>query len=69
MNTERSKDQLYDEQFDIEWELYQKLGVLIEAEWDSNTLKQKVESLYKQYYNVRHEIFLIEEKEDHSHKT
>ena len=53
---DKRSDALYDEQFDLEWELYGKLRTLIDASWDSNTLKHQIESLLIQYEKVRNEI-------------
>lgn len=54
--TEKQEDQLYDELGDLEMEILPKLNTLINAEWDSNTLKTQIESLMKQYNTVMYEL-------------
>ena len=33
------EDQLCDSKFDLEYDIFEKLGSLIQAKWDSNSLK------------------------------
>ena len=63
---DKKESELYDEQFDIEWELYSKLDHLIGASWDSNTLKAEIEELMKQLDKVKGELWNIQ-KEDCPH--
>jgi len=44
----KQHDALNDEMFEVEWELLEKIGSLVDAEWDSPTLKSKIEELVKQ---------------------
>jgi len=47
---------LYDQYFDIEYELYMKLHTLIDASWDSNTLKLQIQKLLIEYDKIRCEL-------------
>lgn len=55
---------LYTEEFDIEWELFNKLYTLIDAKWDSDTLKVEIESLVKQRSKILDEQRKLDEKEN-----
>lgn len=59
---------LYDETFDIEWELYSKLRTLVDASWDSNTVKLQVEELLNQYEKAKHELHIYQDKNDAEEK-
>ncbi len=52
----KQEEALYNEKFDIEWDIFTKLDALIEAEWDSNTLKQRIVALLKQLHDIHHEL-------------
>ena len=56
MTTKKSVDNLLDEIFDIEKEILDIVDVLIEAEWDSNTLKQKIQLKMKERDQIEEEI-------------
>ena len=67
MKKNDKKDALFDEMFSLQDELHEKIGVLIKAKWDSNTLKLEIEKIYKQFKDIDYEIYLLEKDEDHSH--
>lgn len=52
----KQEEALYNEKFDIEWKIFTKLDALIETEWDSNTLKQKIIELLNQLHKIHHEL-------------
>ena len=52
----KREDQLTDEMFDIENELIQQAQYLVNAEWDSPTLKRKIELLLKKRYDITDEL-------------
>ena len=56
MTLKKSVDNLLDEIFDIEKEILDIVDVLIEAEWDSNTLKQKIQLKMKERDQIEEEI-------------
>lgn len=56
MDLKKKEDQLFNEKFDVEWEIINKIETLIDASWDSNTLKQQIETLVKQLDNLWGEI-------------
>ena len=61
MTKNEREDQLYDEKFDIEYELFFKLRTLINASWDSNTLKIKIKELLEQWEKVEDELIELHE--------
>ena len=65
MNFEKHKrhiDQLYEEKIQKQYELFAKLDTLIKAEWDSNTLKIRIEKLAKERDRLEEEINDLEEQ-------
>ena len=64
MTDERTEDQLFNEKFDVEWELWGKLHTLIDASWDSNTLKRQIEELLKQYDKLEEELHAFHDGSD-----
>jgi hypothetical protein len=63
MSTVESKEkQLYDDMYEIDIEILNKVTVLIAASWDSNTLKSEIETLMKSYDKVNDEINELETK-------
>ena len=56
MTTKKSVDNLFDEVWDVEAEILDIVDVLIEAEWDSNTLKQKIQLKMKERDQIEEEI-------------
>jgi len=58
----RSENNLYGEIVDINEDILDLLDILIQAEWDSNTLKQKIAVKMKEKEKVDIEIFEVENK-------
>ena len=56
MTNKKSIDNLFDEVWDVEAEILDIVDVLIEAEWDSNTLKQKIQLKMKERDKIEEEI-------------
>ena len=56
MTTKKSVDNLFDEVWDVEAEILDIVDVLIEAEWDSNTLKQKIQLKMKEREQMEDEL-------------
>ena len=56
MTNKKSIDNLLDEVWDVEAEILDIVDVLIEAEWDSNTLKQKIQLKMKERDQIEEEI-------------
>ena len=56
MANKKSVDNLFDEVWDVEAEILDIVDVLIEAEWDSNTLKQKIQLKMKERDQIEEEI-------------
>ncbi|MEC7711874.1 MAG: hypothetical protein VX415_01725 [Thermoproteota archaeon] len=56
MTNKKSIDNLFDEVWDVEAEILDIVDVLIEAEWDSNTLKQKIQLKMKERDQIEEEI-------------
>ena len=56
MTNKKSNDNLFDEVWDVEAEILDIVDVLIEAEWDSNTLKQKIQLKMKERDQIEEEI-------------
>ena len=56
MTNKKSVDNLFDEVWDVEAEILDIVDVLIEAEWDSNTLKQKIQLKMKERDQIEEEI-------------
>ena len=56
MTIKKSVENLLDEIFDIEAEILDIVDILIEAEWDSNTLKQKIQLKMKERDQIEEEI-------------
>ena len=56
MTNKKSIDNLFDEVWDVEAEILDVVDVLIEAEWDSNTLKQKIQLKMKERDQIEEEI-------------
>ena len=56
MTNKKYIDNLFDEVWDGEAEILDIVDVLIEAEWDSNTLKQKIQLKMKERDQIEEEI-------------
>ena len=52
----KREDQLTDEMFDVECDLIQKIQYIVNAEWDSPTLKRKIELLLKNHSDIYEEL-------------
>jgi len=52
----KREDQLTDEMFDVECDLIQKIQYIVNAEWDSPTLKRKIELLLKNHSDICEEL-------------
>jgi hypothetical protein len=52
----RQIDHLLDEEFDLNLEITYTLKILVEAQWDSNTLKVKLEELISQHDMIYSEL-------------
>ena len=64
MKTEQKHDQLMDENYEMEVEIFDKLETLIDAKWDANTLKLEIEKLVRQRNKVWGEIFELDDKQN-----
>jgi len=60
MNQKQKEDALFGEMVDIEYEIADQLRTLIHAEWDSNTVKSKLEKLMKDFDKINEEIEELE---------
>ena len=70
MNKKEKEEQLYNEKFDVEHDIFQKLEHLIGASWDSNTLKSEIGLLLKQLNEIEfniHELGYCKQCEDEKH--
>ena len=55
--TKKQEDALHDEIFEIEWEILEKVDILVSCKWDSNTIKNEVDKLCKQRNQIQKELF------------
>ncbi len=53
----KHEEEVFDELRDCEQKIYEAVNILIEASWDSNTLKLKIESLMKEHLTLQKELF------------
>ena len=60
MNEKRMIDNLYSESVEINHEILDLIEYLINAEWDSNKLKQKIELGMKERDIIENEIYKVE---------
>ena len=56
-------DNLLDEQFEIEHKILDDLKTLINASWDSNTVKLRLEGLMKEQDQIYEELTKFNEKD------
>ena len=56
MTIKKSVENLLDEIFDVEAEILDIVDILIDAEWDSNTLKQKIQLKMKEREQMEDEL-------------
>jgi len=59
----KQMDNLFDEKFEIEQKVLDELGTLIDAGWDSDTVKLRLEDLVKEREKIYEELFKLDEKE------
>ena len=62
-NKRKKVDNLLDEKFEIEYKILDDLKTLIDASWDSNTVKLGLEGLVKEREKIYEELFKLDEKE------
>jgi len=60
----KKEDMLYDNAYEIEIEVMNKLMTVINAKWDCPTLQVEIETLMKQYNQVYEEIEKIRPQEN-----
>lgn len=60
----KQEDNLYSELMDIQIDVFWKVTDLINAKWDSPTLKLEMEELKKQGLKILDEIDVLEKKEE-----
>ena len=53
---------LYDEQFDIEYEVFKRLEYLIGAKWDSDTLKLELQQLVLERDKLLCELYKVQDQ-------
>ena len=63
MTISKQESDLMNKQIEIEFELFANVKRLIDAKWDSNTLKRSIEELMKQRREIEKELFKLHEKE------
>ena len=56
MTNKKAVDNLFDEVWDVKAEILDVVDVLIEAEWDSDTLKQKIQLKMKEREQMEDEL-------------
>ena len=56
-------DNLLDEKFEIEYKILDDLKTLIDASWDSNTVKLRLEGLMKEQDKIYEELTKLDEKD------
>ena len=59
MIMQKRESVLHDELFDIEYDIIQVLENLINAEWDSSTLQNKIVGLMKQKFVIEKELYVL----------
>jgi hypothetical protein len=63
MNDEKRESALFDELFDIQYDIVEVLEHLVNAEWDSFTLMKKIEELLKQKSLIDQELYELDGNE------
>lgn len=56
MTPEEKETALFDEMVDVEYEMANQLRILIDAEWDSDTVKTKLQKIMKDFEKLNEEI-------------
>ena len=59
----KQMDNLFDEKFEIEEKVLDDLRTLIDADWDSNTVKLRLEGLVKERDKIYDELFKLDDEE------
>ena len=59
----KQMDNLLNEKFEIEEKVLEDLRTLIDANWDSDTVKLRLEGLIKEQDKIYDELFKLDEKE------
>lgn len=59
---EQRTDQLFSELVQVHYEISQRVRFLINAKWDSPTLKAEIESLISQFDQIEFEITTLEKR-------
>lgn len=59
----KQMDNLLNEKFDIEEKVLDDLKTLIDANWDSDTVKLRLEGLMKEQDKIYDELFKLDEKD------
>ena len=59
----KQMDNLLNEKFEIEEKVLEDLRTLIDANWDSDTVKLRLEGLIKERDKIYDELFKLDEKE------
>ena len=62
MKLEEQQDRLIEEQIDLQEKIFEKLKILSETNYDSNTIKSKIDLLLKSWYQVDDELMKIYER-------
>lgn len=62
MKLEEQQDRLIEEQIDLQEKIFDKLKILSETNYDSNTIKSKIDLLLKSWYQVDDELMKIYER-------
>lgn len=55
--TKKQEDALQNEIFDIEWEIMDKVDILVSCKWDSETIRNEVDQLCKQRKQIEKELY------------
>ncbi len=53
----KHEEEIFDELMDSEQKIFEAVNILIDASWDSNTLKLKIESLMKERVTLEEELY------------
>jgi len=58
----KQEEQLYDELTDNQWELFNAVDSLINAKWDSPTLKKEIKEYMDKHWKIYDELDILEKK-------
>ena len=64
MISSKQEDTLMSELFDVEHELIESFDHLIDVQWDSTTMKLKIEKLMREYDTLNKELYDCRSKSD-----